>query len=306
MRGFLAAEPHLNGFGSTKSANTMDKMRCDVSIIILTFNEERNIEHALLSVCGWAKRVFVFDSFSTDRTVEIARSYGCEVIQHPFESYGKQRNAALDRLAIDTEWVFFLDADEWLPPAFHEEVSRMVASRPRENGFYCKRRLIWMGSWIRRGYYPTWILRLFRHGKARCEDRSVNEHLVLHGEAGYLDADFIHEDRNGLGRWIEKHQKYAIREAEELLAGATQGTIKPNLLGTQAERKRWLREQMWNRLPPVVRPFGYFTYRYVLRGGVLDGLAGLSYHGLQGLWFPLLIDLRYLQLKHRRRAPSAP
>jgi glycosyltransferase involved in cell wall biosynthesis len=278
----------------------------DVSVVILTFNEEHNLPYALDSVCGWAKQVFVFDSFSSDRTVEIAREHGCAVMQHRFENFGKQRNAALHRLPIDTEWVLFLDADEWLPRDFKDELARVIAISPRENGFYCKRRLLWMGSWIRRGYYPTWILRLFRRGRARCEERSVNEHLIVDGTAGFLDADFVHEDRNGLGRWIDKHNSYAAREAEELVNGNSGSNgISTSPFGTQAERKRWLRERVWNRLPPVARPFAYFGYRYVLRGGFLDGSAGLTYHFLQGLWFPLLIDLKYLELKRHPREPPS-
>src|SRR5579863_9585087 len=114
-------------------------MPADVSVVILTFNEERNLPHALDSVCGWAKRVFVFDSFSTDRTLEEAQNRGCTIVQHRFEDFGKQRNAALDLLPIDTEWVLFLDADEWLPDAFKDEVNRILATGPLENGFYCKR-----------------------------------------------------------------------------------------------------------------------------------------------------------------------
>jgi hypothetical protein len=189
-----------------------------------------------------------------------------------------------------------------LPADFKLRLAQTIDSSPTENGFYCKRKLFWMGAWVRRGYYPTWILRLFRNGKARCEERSVNEHLLLDGEAGHLDADFVHEDRNGLGRWIEKHRRYAAREAEELLVGSAAGTIRPRLFGTQSERKRWLRERVWNRLPPLVRPFGYFGYRYIVRGGALDGMAGFTYHTLQGLWFPLLIDVKYLQMKRRRRS----
>ena len=164
-------------------------MNCDISIIILTLNEEKNLPHALQSVCGWAKRVFAFDSFSSDLTPMIARSQGVHLAQNRFEDFGKQRNAALDQLPIDTEWVFFLDADEWSPEHFKDEIDRIVALNPSENGFYCNRRLLWMGEWIRYGYYPTWILRMFRFGKARCEDRSVNEHLVLEGEAGSLRVD---------------------------------------------------------------------------------------------------------------------
>lgn len=280
-------------------------MTCDISVVILTFNEERNLPHAVRSVVGWARSVVVFDSFSSDRTVEIARALGCSVMQHRFENFGKQRNAALDQLPIETEWVFFLDADEWLPDDLKQEIARIISSDPPENGFFCKRRLLWMGGWIRRGYYPTWILRMFRRGKARCEERSVNEHLVVQGEVGYIDADFIHEDRNGLARWVAKHKAYADREAEELLTRRKPGGIAPDPFGSQAERKRWLRERVWNRMPPLARPFAYFGYRYLLRGGFLDGTAGLTYHVLQGLWFPLLIDLKYLERKRAGR-PSSP
>jgi len=279
--------------------------KVDVAVVILTFNEEQNLPYALDSVCGWARQVCVFDSFSGDRTVEIARDRGCVVQQHRFEDFGQQRNAALRELPIEASWVLFLDADEWLPPEFKEEVGRVIASNPRENGFYCNRRLFWMGAWVRRGYYPTWILRLFRRGTARCEERSVNEHLIVDGQVGFLAADFIHEDRNGLGRWIEKHNAYASREAEEILKGQSANGVATSPFGSQAERKRWIRERVWNRMPPVVRPFAYFGYRYVLRGGFLDGKAGLTYHVLQGLWFPLLIDLKYLELRGRTAEPPA-
>jgi hypothetical protein len=109
----------------------------------------------------------------------------------------------------------------------------------------------------------------------------------------------MHEDHNGLGRWIEKHNAYAAREAEELLDGAPGTRIPGNPFGTQTERTRWLRERVWNRLPPVARPFAYFGYRYVVRGGALDGKAGFTYHFLHGLWFPMLIDLKYLELRRR-------
>src|SRR5262249_13170366 len=159
-------------------------MRADVAVVILTFNEELNIAQALSSVCGWAEQVFVFDSFSTDRTVEMAGEFECQIIQHPFTDYAKQRNAALDELPIRTEWVLFLDADEWPTAELKQEIERIVASQPLEDGFYIKRRLMWMGKWIRRGYYPTWILRLFRYRKGRCEDRTVNEHILVEGACG--------------------------------------------------------------------------------------------------------------------------
>jgi len=271
-----------------------------VAVVILTLNEEKNLSQALDSVVGWADEVFVLDSFSSDRTITIAQQYGCEIFQQRFEDYGKQRNHAISNLPIESEWIFFLDADEWVTDELKQEITDRTASTSEENGYFIKRRFIWMGKWIRHGYYPTWILRLFRRTKGRCENRPVNEHLIVDGKVGYLKRDFIHEDHNGIDDWIAKHNHYATREALELFRrehAARDEEIDAQFFGSQAERKRWLRHRMWNRLPPLMRPFFYFFYRYFLRGGFLDGRAAFVYHFLQALWFPLLIDVKYLEIK---------
>jgi glycosyltransferase involved in cell wall biosynthesis len=275
-------------------------MHGTLAVIVLTHNEEANLAHGLRSVCGWADQVFVLDSFSSDRTSEVASGFSCHVAQHAFEDYAKQRNYALEQLPIRTEWVLFLDADEWLPDALKNEISAVVAARPAQNGYYINRRLMWMGKWIRRGYYPSWILRLFRYGKARCEDRAINEQMIVDGPTGYLKHDFIHEDRKGVGDWIAKHNGYATREARELLQKAFDPAyreVEARLFGAQALRKRWLRRHVWNRMPPLLRPFVYFFYRYILAGGFLDGRAGFTFHFLHALWYPLLIDIKYLELR---------
>ena len=272
----------------------------DVAVIVLTYNEELNIAQALDSVKGWAREIFILDSFSTDRTLDIARPYGCHIVQHKFENYARQRNFALDELPIQSEWVLFLDADEWLPAPLKQEISTTLAAKPEVNGFYLNRRLIWMGRWVRRGYYPSFILRLFRRSQGRCEDREVNEHLIVEGATAQLKEDFIHEDRKGVSDWITKHNRYATLEAQTLLAvkrDAAYQEIDARLSGTQAQRKRWIRHRVWNRMPPLIRPFFYFLYRYVLTGGFLDGREGFIFHFLQALWFPLLIDIKYLELK---------
>ncbi|MFH1118140.1 MAG: glycosyltransferase family 2 protein [Pseudomonadota bacterium] len=271
-----------------------------VAVVILTYNEEPNLKQALDSVSGWAKELFIFDSFSTDKTLDIAGRYGCTVMQHEFIDYAKQRNAALQRLPIKSEWVFFLDADEWLPEDLKREITAVIAERPAENGFLIKRRFIWMGRWIRRGYYPVWILRLFRVGKARCEDREVNEAMIVEGKVGHLRNDFVHEDRRGIADWISKHNSYATREARCLLHETSESRyreIDARLFGTQDQRKRWVRHKIWDRMPLVARPFFKFFFRYVLRGGFLDGKEAFIYHFMQGLWFALLIDCKYIEMK---------
>lgn len=284
-------------------------MSAPLTVIILTYNEEPNLVQALRSVCGWAQQVVVLDSFSTDRTVQIAREFGAEVYQHRFENYARQRNHALT-LPIRTEWILFLDADEWVPPELQREIAEVIDRNPPEDGFYIKRRFIWMGRWIRRGYYPSWILRLARRGRVRCEERQVNEHLIVDGAVGYLQHDFIHEDRKDLADWIAKHVRYARREADELIKRelrVAQEEIDARLFGTQAQRKRWLRRHVWERLPPFVRPWLFFFYRYVLRGGFLDGRAAFVYHFLHALWYKTLIDAFWLEqrLAARRRSGDA-
>jgi glycosyltransferase involved in cell wall biosynthesis len=284
-------------------------MTAPLTVIILTYNEEPNLPQALRSVYGWAQQVVVLDSFSTDRTVQIAREFGAEVYQHRFENYAKQRNHALT-LPIRSEWILFLDADEWVPPELQREIAAVIDRNPPEDGFYIKWRFIWMGRWIRRGYYPTWILRLARRGRVRCEERQVNEHLIVDGAVGYLQHDFIHEDRKDLADWIAKHVRYARREADELIKRelrVAQEEIDARLFGTQAQRKRWLRRHVWERLPPFVRPWLFFFYRYVLRGGFLDGRAAFVYHFLHALWFMTLIDAFWLEqrLAAQRRSGDA-
>lgn len=283
--------------------NTSSSPRPGVSVVLLTLDESCNLPHALDSVCGWADQVFVLDSFSSDDTVEIARARGCHVAQHRFVDYASQRNHALDHLPIETEWVLFLDADEWLPTALRDEISRVVRASPPENGFMLCRRLLWRGRWIKRGYYPTWILRLFRHGKARCELRAVNEHLLVDGAVGHLTEDFMHEDRKPLEVWLRKHIGYARREAIELVKEQSAEQLDARLLGSQPERVRWIRQNVWSRLPLLTRPWMYFGYRYVARRGFLEGPEALAFHTLHALWFQTLIDLHVMELREAQGKP---
>jgi len=272
----------------------------DIAVVILTYNEEVNIAQALQSVAGWANEVYILDSFSKDNTVKIAKNYSCSVYQNKFEDYAKQRNYALNCLPITSEWVFFLDADEWMPDDLKHEISTMIKKEPEEDGFYVKWKLIWMGQWIKHGYYPTWILRLFRYGKVYCEERAVNEHLIIEGKKGYLENDFMHEDKKGVNEWIEKHINRATLEAIELIKKddrLEQDEVKASFFGNQTERKRWVRHYVWERMPPLIRPLCYFFYRYFIKGGFIDGRYAFTYHFLQALWLPMLIDIKYLEMK---------
>lgn len=281
----------------------------NVAVIILTYNEEENIGQLLDSVTDWAKEIFILDSYSTDKTVEIAKTYKSEVLLNKFENFSNQRNYALRNFSISSEWVLFLDADEWLPLSLKDEISYTISRSPpvQENGFYLSRRFLWMGSWIKRGYYPIWTLRLFRTGKGRCEDRPVNEHIIVDGLTAKLKHDYIHEDRKKVAHWIVKHIERARLEAIELFNSKlkNENEIDIDIFGRPESRTRWIRYKVWNRLPPLVRPFLYFIYRYIFRLGFLDGKPAFTYHFLQSLWFPMLIDIFYIELcmKSRKSSP---
>lgn len=276
----------------------------DVTIIILSYNEELNISQALKNVSGWAREIIVLDSGSTDNTIKIAESFGAKVFYRKFDNYANQRNYALKELPIATEWILFLDADEYLTEELKKEISETL-SQTDCDGFYLKRRFYFWGKWIKHGgYYPIWILRLFKKDKGHI-DREINEHFVVAGKVGYLKNDFIDNNKKDLTEWIAKHNNYATYEAEELLKykqrkQAGEKDEFANLSGSQAQKKRWIREYIWNPLmPPLIRPFIYFFYRFIIRLGFLDGKAGFVYHFLQGLWYPFLIDVKYLELKRK-------
>src|SRR5689334_20759889 len=187
--------------------------RVPVDFMIPTFNERQNLPHALASVMGWANRVFILDSGSTDGTQEYARSMGAEVIEHPREGYARQKNWGLDNLPFESPWVFILDADESITPQLRDEIAAICSKPPREvdeAGFYVNRYLVFMGKRIRHcGYFPSWNLRLFKRGAARYEERPVHEHMIVQGREGYLHGLMAHEDHRGLEYYVAKHNRYS-------------------------------------------------------------------------------------------------
>src|SRR5579863_5572790 len=240
-----------------------------LSVLVLTKDEEKNLPRCLASV-AWARPVVVVDSFSTDATPAIAREWGSELVQHPFESYARQRNWALETLRWRGDWILILDADEEIPPALRAEIEALLAADPPQAGFYVNRRVYFMGKWIRHcGWYPNWNLRLFRKGRARYDDRPVHEHLGLEGPSGYLRTDLIHDNRKGFTAFLEKHNRYATLEAQARLAQERHG-LQASLaeLRNPAMRRRTLKRELWPFVP--AKPLAFFVYSYFLQRGFLD------------------------------------
>jgi len=262
-----------------------------ISAIILTYNDEEQIDHCLASIADLTDDVVVIDSFSSDRTLDICRSRGARVFQHEFVNQALQFNWALDDVHLKYDWVLRLDSDEIVPAGLRNEMLSRVGREPVV-GYYMNRRMYWMNRWLRHGrMYPHYILRLFRRGFARYEERT-EEHLVLTGEAGHFQHDFLEDNRkNTLDYFTEKHLKTAAGEVAEILSGVDEGEgIAPKLLGRKVNRTRWLKLHLYNRCPLFVRGILYFLYRYLLCLGFLDGRPGLIFHVLQGFWYRFYID----------------
>lgn len=278
------------------------KNMTNLSVIILTYNEEKNLDDCLKSVNRWAKDIFIVDSFSTDKTQKIARNYTDKIYQHPFENQSRQLNWALENLPIETEWVMRLDADEKVTDQLKDELTLKLSAFDNDiTGLYVNRKVFFMGRWIKHGgFYPTWLLRIWRKGKAYCEDRWLNEHIKLtEGKVTFLQNHIIDENKKNLHWWIGKHNNYSTRYTVDLLNAKHNfqtNLIKPKLFGTQEQRKVWLKEKVYVNSPLFVRPFLYFAYRYFLKFGFLDGIEGLIWHFLQGLWYMFLVDAKIYEI----------
>jgi glycosyltransferase involved in cell wall biosynthesis len=271
-----------------------------ITAVILTKDEEVNLAQCLQSIAHWVSEIIVVDSHSTDGTAAIAAKFGATFVEHDFTTQAEQFNWALEHLPIAGEWVLRLDADEAMSEELWEEISNELPRTPSDvNGFYLRRRMYFLGRWIRHGaYYPILLLRLFRKGKARSEYRAMDEHVVLlEGESRAFKNDFKDDNKKELSWWVAKHNTYASREARAIVEGQNEASLTPRLFGSQSERKRWIKLHVYAKIPLFLRSALYFIYRYFFRLGFLDGKEGLAFHFLQGFWYRFLVDAKVYEMR---------
>lgn len=277
----------------------------DVSVIILTHNEEKHITRCLQSLLPFTDKLFIVDSFSTDRTVEIARSMGAVVVQNAWVNYATQFNYGIEHTPFQTTWLMRMDADEYVMPELADEINRRLTGLSTETGgVYVKRRVFFLNRWMRHGgFYPIWLLRLWRRGDGFCEQVWHDEHIKLSkGEPIQFEHDIVDHNLNNLTWWTQKHNHYTILEMINLLNYRYQfdqaEKVQPKLLGTQDQRIRYLKEK-YASLPLFTRPILYFIYRYFVRLGFLDGRAGFVWCSLQALWYRFLVDAKLMEVSLR-------
>jgi glycosyltransferase involved in cell wall biosynthesis len=268
-----------------------------VSVIVTALNEALHIERVIVSARELGP-VYVVDAGSKDGTREIDKAAGAHVVDHEWSGYAEQKNWGLKNLAIETEWVLFLDADEFLTPTLVSEIATAV-KRDDVDGFYLPEMNIFMGRPLQHAWwYPAYQLRLFRVGKGRYEVRSVHESVIVDGRTDFLHETLYHENLRGIDAFVERHLAYARLEAEEMLRFRRDGLAgqrRGHLFGTWPERRRFLKLNLWYRTP--ARPLIRFFWLYVVRRGFLDGRAGFVYCSLLAA-YEVLIDAKRAELRH--------
>ncbi|MBD0850787.1 glycosyltransferase family 2 protein [Maribacter arenosus] len=277
----------------------------DITTIILTYNEELHIERCIKNAQQFSQDIFLVDSYSTDNTVAIAESLGAKVYQNKWENnHAKQLNWGLENLPITTEWVFRLDADEYLVDGLIAEIKEKLPTLGTTvSGVVFERKQYFLNTLMTKGMIQMNMLRLFRYRHGFCEERWMDEHIVLtQGKSIQFDGFFVDHNLNPLGWWIEKHNNYSIREAIELL-NLEYNFLTPKPAAAQqyemsadAQSKRDKKKKYAN-MPLFWRSFLYFIYRYVFKLGFAQGKEGFLWHFLQGWWYRTLVDAKVYEVK---------
>lgn len=283
----------------------------DITVIILTYNEELHIERCIKSIRNVASDVVVIDSYSTDSTTEIASKLGARVFCNVWKNHSTQFNWGLDNADIKTNWIFRIDADEVLE-GDGQELLQLDNLDEDITGINIQRKYYFMGKWIKHGaMYPSSHLRIWRHPFGRVEDRWMDERTILYkGRTINLDLKIIDDNLNPLDWWIDKHNRYATREMVDTLnlkyKFIEKQSSTKNLSGKEIVFKRIAKEKIYSSLPLFIRPLPLFLYRYIIRLGFVDGAQGFLFHFLQTFWYRMLVDAKIFEAKSWLGAEESP
>ncbi|MGK0271162.1 MAG: glycosyltransferase involved in cell wall biosynthesis [Cocleimonas sp.] len=277
-------------------------MHNKVSAVILTFNEELHIKRCIDSLLGVVDHIYVMDSFSTDSTLDILSKYNnVSIKKNKFINHSTQFNHALDAFDIHSDWVMRIDADEFIDGELVDFLNNNITNLPSSTtGIFFNRHMTFMGKHLRYGGMSSyWMLRLWRNGLGRCEQTWMDEHIILSsGDSLRANGKLIDDNLNTLSWWAHKHVDYSTREAIDIIQrelSQQNNTIESNFFGPKSERIRFLKD-LYNKTPLFTRPFVYFFYRYIVRGGFLDGKQGFLWCVFQGFWYRMMVDAKVFEL----------
>lgn len=287
----------------------------DLTVVILTKNEEKNLRKCIESFRGIVKRFVIVDSFSIDGTEMLCRQLDSELrakdsqidfYQNKWISYADQLNWGLTQTNITTEWSMRFDSDEELTPELAQEIEQKLPTvKEPVNGIILRRRVYFMGRWIKHGgRYPELLLRIFRTGKAMCEQKLMDEHMILSaGTTTTFQCDLIDNNQKDLEWWTAKHNWYSNREVldHQMTLMNTEGeTLEAGGQSSgQASIKRVVKNSGYYKLPKFRRAHIYFIYRYYIKLGFLDGPEGKIFHFLQAYWYRFLVDAKLYECEKK-------
>jgi len=275
----------------------MSNMVNNISVLILTLNEEENLPTCLASLT-WCDDIVILDSYSTDRTEKVAKVENIRFFRRRFDDYAKQRNYGLDQIDYKHSWLLMLDADEVVPDELTVEMTHAIRScEENVSLFRMRRKDYFMGRWVKRSSgYPTWFGRLMRVGKVHVA-RDINEEFIADGVVSELQGHFIHYPFNkGFHAWFEKHNRYSSMEAAFMMKGGLSTPKLSDLFAKDPVVRRKMLKAIVYRLPG--RPFIMFIALYVFRGGFLDGRAGLIFSSLRA-FYEFMINCKVIELKRK-------
>ena len=274
-----------------------------LTVVILTYNEEKNIKNCINSIINWCDQIFIVDSGSTDNTLMICEKYPINIISHSYIDHTNQWKWILNNLTFRYEWIMPLDADHIVTDLLKSEIEDILNNpSPNINGYYSKHYYYFKGTRIH-GFKP-YSLRLFKKSKVKMDDSElVDFRFIIEGKTDKLNGIIIenNQNENSIDFWIDKHQKFSSRFAiEEVLrrSGILNWSLTPQLFGNPDERIIWIKNY-WYHMPLFIRPFLYFLYRYIFRCGFLDGINGFIYHFLHAFWFRFIVDIKISELQEK-------
>lgn len=275
-----------------------------LTVLVLTFNEELHLARCLQSILPLTNDIVVVDCFSQDQTIAIAKQYGARVLERAWENnHSTQVNWALTQLPADTEWVMRIDADEYLTPDLITQIKEVLPTLASDvEGVTCIRQMVFQGKLIEHGGVgANRVMRLFRYGKGQSEARWMDEHIKISGRSVNLSGVLIDDNLRPLSWWIEKHNNYSSREAVDLLnlkyGFSGTNSVASLKSSTSIGTKRWIKENIYAKLPGGLRAWTYYVWRYIFMMGFLDGAKGAQFHFLQALWYRSLVDAKVAEVE---------
>ena len=272
-----------------------------VSILILTKNEEINIERCIRAV-SWSDDIVVFDSYSEDRTVELAEKLGARIVQREFDNWSAHQNWAVQNIRFKHPWVYYTDADETCDNELRNELEHVEELGEGFAAFQVRRKDFFMGRWLKRSQlYPTWFTRVFRPEKIRYE-RLVNPVAMVEGKTGQFRGHIIHHPfSHGVSHWVDRHNRYSDMEAQDLATEIAAQFRFSDLFSSDASTRRRVLKTLAYRLPG--RPMLMFFYLYFFRMGFFDGRPGLRYSMMRSM-YEFMIDLKVAEQRYKQKLPE--